>query len=67
MGYIVIIILSVILAGFFIWARADYKKQERKIDKTKEKPPFRTEDVLEEYGKPMRDQEYNPVDFDDTQ
>jgi hypothetical protein len=67
MWYIVISILSVVLVAFFIWARADYKKQKRKIEKTKDKPHFRTEDSLEEYGKPMKDGESNPVDFEDAE
>ena len=67
MWYIAIVILSVILAVFFIWARADYKKQKSKTDETKEKPSFRTEDVLEEYGKPMKNGEQNPVNFDDAE
>ena len=67
MWYLIIVVLSIILIAFFLWARADYRKQKRKIDKAEGKPSFRTEDVLEEYGKPMRDKENNPVDFDDAE
>lgn len=62
-----VIILSVICVGFFMWVRADYKKQKREVGKKKEKPSFRTEDVLEEYGKPMKDKEHTAVDFDDAE
>ena len=63
----VIIILSVICVGFFMWARADYAKRKKESDKSKDKPSFRTEDVLEEYGKPMKDNDQTSVDFDDAE
>ena len=67
MWYVIIVILSIALAGFFIWARTSYKGQKKEINKTKDKPVFRTKDVLEGYGKPMKDNECNPVDFDDAE
>ena len=63
MWYIVVIILSVIFIGFFIWAAIDYKKRDKKPGR----PSFRTEDVLEGYGKPMKDKEEAVVDFDDAE
>ena len=62
----VVIILSVICAGFFIWISANHKSGKRKLNEKKEKPPFRTKEVLEEYGKPMKDDEQQTVDFDDA-
>lgn len=61
----VIIVLSVICVAFIVWAGANHKKRKSKPPK-KEKPPFRTEETLEEYGKPMKDQAQSPVDFDDA-
>ena len=61
-----IIILSFICVGFFMWVRADYKKKKRELNKSKNRPPFRTEDVLEEYGKPLKDKDQQSVDFDDA-
>lgn len=66
MWYAVIIILSVVCIALFVWIKKDYEKQKRKLDK-EDKPHFRTEDVLEEYGKPMKDEDSNPVDFDDAE
>ena len=67
MWYAVIIILSVVCVALFIWVKEDYKKQRKKLNKEEDKPHFRTEDVLEEYGKPMKDKDHNPVDFDDAE
>lgn len=60
-----IVLLSVVLAGLFIWASIDYRKQKKLNNK--EKPPFRTEEDLEEYGKPLKDEESKVVDFDDAE
>ena len=65
MKYFIIIIL-LILAGFFIWIAMDSKKKNKE-DGKKDRPPFRSEQDLEEYGKKMEDTEYNPVDFDDAE
>ena len=59
-----IIIISVIWIGVFIWARMDYKKRRVVNNKSKDKPAFRSEEDLEEYGKPM---EPKPVDFEDAE
>lgn len=48
-----IIIASILYTGFFIWATVDYKKSEKKIEKEEDKSVCRSEDSLEEYGKPM--------------
>ena len=62
----IIVILSVICIAFSVWVRGYYKKQEKSKRVTKDRPPFRTEDVLEEYGKPMKDKEQTTVDFEDA-
>ncbi len=64
MWYFIIAVL-VILTGFFIWTAMDYRRQKKDNEKDKEKPSFRSEQDLEEYGKKMEDKGYNPVDFDD--
>lgn len=48
-----IIIISVLYAGFFVWATIDYKKREKKIEEEKDKSVCRSEDSLDEYGKKM--------------
>lgn len=65
--FYVVIILSIACAVFFVWAARDYRKRKRELDEKKDKPPFRSEEDLEEYGKPMKDEDYNPVDFDDAE
>jgi len=62
-----VIIVSVVMIGFFIWSGADYRRQKIEREKEKDKPPFRSEQDLEEYGKSMEDKDYNPVDFGDTE
>ena len=59
-----IIIVSVILVSFFIWASVGNRKQKKKQDKKEEKPSFHSEEDLEEYGKSM---DSHPVDFDDAE
>ncbi|MCK4462847.1 MAG: hypothetical protein KAU58_00885 [Candidatus Omnitrophica bacterium] len=59
-----VIIVSILLVGFFIWASIEDRKQKKKQNKKGEKPLFRTEEDLEEYGKPM---DSHPVDFDDAE
>ena len=61
-----IIIISVVWIGFLIWARADYKRRNRDRNKKKQKPPFRTEEDLDKYAKPMEDEHRSRVDFDDA-
>jgi len=63
----IIVILSVICIAFSIWVRSYYKKQQKSKAGAKDRPPFRTEDVLEEYGKPLKDKEQPTVDFDDAE
>ena len=63
-----VIIVAVVLAGVFMAANIYYKKRDRERAKKEEKPPFRTEADLEEYGKPMKDGDYPPtVNFDDAE
>ena len=59
------IIIAVIIVGFFTWTSINSRNKEKR--KREDKPPFRSEEDLEEYNKPMKDQDYNPVDFDDAQ
>ncbi|MDD3905225.1 MAG: hypothetical protein PHS46_01695 [Candidatus Omnitrophica bacterium] len=63
----ILVIISVIWVGFFIWAKIDYKRRTSENNKKKNKPPFRTENDLKEYGKPMQDEHSNKVDFDDAE
>lgn len=63
----VVIILSIVCAGFFIWAARDYKRRKSESGKGKDKPPFRSEEDMDEYGKPLKSQGYNPVDFEDAE
>lgn len=62
-----VIVVSIVWIGFFIWARTDYKRRKREFIKKKVKPPFRSEEDLEEYGKPLEDYEKPTVDFDDAE
>ena len=62
-----IITVSVILAVFFIWSGMECRKQKKASQKNKDKPSFRSEQDLDEYGKSMQDKDYNPVDFGDTE
>lgn len=62
-----VIIISVILIGFFIWMNMDYRKQKKLSEKKHDKQPFRTEEDLDEYGKKMKDGEETVVDFDDAE
>lgn len=62
-----VIIVAAIFFSLFIWAAIDYKKQKKERNKKGEKAPFRTEDDLQEYGKPMKDEEHATVDFDDAE
>ena len=55
----------VVCVGFFIWSGIeDRKRKKKQKNKHEKKPLFRTEDDLEEYGKPMTP---HPVDFDDAE
>ena len=55
-----VIIVSIIVIAFFVWAGIDNKKQKKKEDMdNEEKPLFHTEEDLEEYGKPMDSQSVN--------
>lgn len=61
-----VIIVSVILAGFFIWASIDSRRQKKIQEKNKDKKHFRTEEDQEEYGKKLKDGEESVVDFNDA-
>lgn len=60
-----VIIVSLIVAGYFVWTNIEEKREKKKAKmKHEEKPLFRSEEDLEEYGKPM---DSHPVDFDDAE
>lgn len=61
-----VIIISIICAVFFLWASMDYKKRKSENNKCRTRPRFRTERDLEEYGKPMKDEDQSSVDLDDA-
>ena len=59
-----IILITLVCIGFFVWAGSISKEQKKKQNKKNDKPLFRTEEDLEEYGKSM---DSHPVDFDDAE
>ncbi len=63
----IVAIISVIWVGFFVWARIDYKRRKREYKKKIDKPTFRSEKDLYEYGKPLDDEHNSRVDFDDAE
>jgi uncharacterized lipoprotein YddW (UPF0748 family) len=56
-----LIIISIVWVGFFLLA--GWRKKNGK----KNKPTFRTEEDLDEYGKPMKDDHQSTVDFEDAE
>ena len=62
-----IIIVSVIWIGFFIWAKMDYKKRRKESNQKKYKPAFRTEEDVDKYAKPMKDDHQSQIEFDDAE
>ena len=60
----IIMLVSVLCVAVFAWAGMKNRKKKLQEDKKKTKPPFRTEETLPEYGKPM---EPPAVDFDDAE
>jgi hypothetical protein len=61
-----LIAVSIVWIGFFLWASADSRKRSEEYSKKAYKPQFRSEKDLEEYGKPIG-VDPNPVDFDDAE
>ena len=60
-----VIVVTVILIVYFVWANRESKRSiEKQQKKNKEKPLVRTEEDLEEYGKPL---DSHPVDFNDEE
>ena len=59
-----IAIVSIVWVGFFLLTNT---RKRRKNNKHKDKPPFRTEKDLQEYGKPMEDEHQPLIDFDDAE
>lgn len=66
MWYFAVIIVSVVWISVFIWVNSGYKKQRKGRVNKRARPPFRSEEDLEGYEKPLKD--YGPpvVDFDDA-
>lgn len=60
-----LIIVSVICIGFFVWSGIDYKRRKEKNNKAF-KPPFRSEQDVQEYAKPMKGDDQSSVDLDDA-
>jgi len=61
MQYFVVIVACACVL-FFIWTSIAYRRRKKRENKRVDGPLFRTEENLEEYGKPM---EPPVVDFDD--
>ena len=59
-------VIAVVLIGFFVYAAVKKNKQEKENAKAKDTPPFRTEENLDTYDKPMNDK-HSHVDFDDAE
>ena len=62
-----IIIISAIWIGFFIVARIYSKRRQKEYNKKTGKPQFRSEEDLDEYGKPMNDEHKSRANFEDTE
>jgi hypothetical protein len=62
-----VIIVAVVCVLFFVWARMDYKKKMAGRGEKAYKPPFRTEDDLKSYEKPLKDEEHSTIDLDDAE
>ena len=60
-------IVTILWVGLIVWLRRDLKTRKKESEKKKYKPPFRTEEDLEEYAKPMDDKHEPHVDFDDAE
>ncbi len=61
-----LIIISVVWVGYFVWARIDSRRRIKELAKRKMKPPFRTEGDVDKYAKPMEDEHQSRVDFEDA-
>ncbi len=59
-------VVAIVLIGFFLYANTRKSKQGAKSAKIGDNPPFRTEEKLDSYNKPMDDQHLH-VDFDDAE
>lgn len=59
-------ILAIVLVGFFLYTSVKKNRQDAGKTKMEDKPPFRTEEKLSSYNKPMDDQ-HSHVDFDDAE
>ncbi len=65
--WIFIAVISVLWIGFFIWACTDSAKRRKERNGKNSGPAFRTEEDLDEYGKPMSDEHHSKIDFDDAE
>ncbi|MCX5678481.1 MAG: hypothetical protein NTY76_05165 [Candidatus Omnitrophica bacterium] len=59
-------VIAIALVGFFLYANAKKNKRDAEKAKAGDKPPFRTEEKLSSYNKPM-DNQHSHVDFDDAE
>ena len=59
-------IVAIVLIGFFVYARIKKNKNSTNSAEKADKPPFRTEEKLNAYRKPL-DDKHSHVDFDDEE
>jgi hypothetical protein len=59
-------IAAVVLTGFLLYAGAKRHKRDSDNARSEDNPPFRTEEDLNSYSKPM-DDSHSHVDFDDAE
>ena len=62
-----IILIFIIFIAIFMWMRKDYRKQRKDHKAGEEKPAFRTDKDLQEYGKKMKDGEEDIMDLHDSE
>ncbi len=63
-----VIAFSVACVIFFMWTGSQARKREDKAGDAGKKKTFRSEEDLEEYGKPLKDGKNSPdVDFEDAE
>jgi len=59
-------VVAMVLVGFLLYASRKNKRDACAGGKANDVPPFRTEESLNSYNKPMDDQ-HSHVDFDDAE
>lgn len=63
----IVFVIAILWVVLIVWLRSDIKRRRKETEKRSNKPTFRTEEDLEEYGKPMDDKHEPHVDFDDAE